>query len=231
MKFSAPELKVDTQGYARCFESHKPLPIGEYLIYGGSCSIPMVANADIYVGFDGSMKLTSKQYPWNEGEEILYRIPDMGVPPDPEDFKRFIDWLAVQLTALKLVHIGCIGGHGRTGTVLAALVKHMTGEVDAITYVRNNYCVKAVESATQVKFLNKYFGIKEVKGCKEYTGSHGSQDWYKAKGYPTASNPMANKKVEPSKAPPTGMFTGFATQSPMCIWGSEVMFDKTENVI
>lgn len=216
-----------TKTYPRCFETHPALPIGPYFIYGGSCSSPMVSNADIYIGFDTSMSMTTKRFPWNEGEEVLYRIPDMGVPANAEDFKKFIAWLALQLIALKLVHIGCIGGHGRTGTVLAALVTHMTGELDSISYVRKHYCEKAVESATQVRFLNMHFGIKEVSGCKEYAGGHGSKDWYASKGYPTASNPM-NKPKTPATptALPKGVYKAQFTKNPMCIWGDSIKFDK-----
>jgi len=220
------QKRAGTTGYARCFESHKPLPIGEYLIYGGSCSSPMVSNADIYIGFDRSMRETASRFPWNEQkvEEILFYIPDMGVPADPEEFKKMIAWIAVQLTALKLVHIGCIGGHGRTGTVLAALVTHMTGELDSITYVRKHYCEKAVESHTQVKFLNTHYGIKEISGAKEYTGGHGSKDWYAAKGYPTASNPSPLDKVP--QAIPKGKLTAYATKNPLNIWGESITFVK-----
>lgn len=221
------QTRTGSPVHARCFESHKPLPIGDYLIYGGSCSRPMVSNADIYVGFDNSMTMTDRRFPWTEGEEFLYYIPDMGVPSSAEDFKKFIAWLALQLIALKLVHIGCIGGHGRTGTVLAALVTHMTGNVDSISYVRKHYCEKAVESASQVRFLNTHFGITEVAGHKEYSGSHGSKDWYAAKGYPTASNPMTKPKPpEASKAPPKGSYRAQFTKNPICIWGDSIKFVK-----
>lgn len=44
----------------------------------------------------------------------------------------------------------------------------MMGEEDAITYVRKNYCQKAVESKSQVEFLHKHYGIKKVGGSKEF---------------------------------------------------------------
>jgi len=44
---------------------------------------------------------------------------------------------------------------------------------DAIAYVRANYCVKAVESSEQVKFLVKHFGITSVAGAKEHSGGKG----------------------------------------------------------
>lgn len=151
--------------HPRCYETHPPLQIGDYTVYGGSCSNPMVIDADVYIGLD-HITAKSKYSPWNPGGHIHYPIVDMSVPQDPEDFKKLIDWLAVQLTALKKVHIGCIGGHGRTGLVLAALVTVMTGDKDSILYVRKNYCEKAVESASQVAFLAKYFDIKATVASK-----------------------------------------------------------------
>lgn len=161
----------------RCYESHKPLTLGKGLVYGGSCSYPMIKTCDVYVGLDGWMKFQKPRYPWHKTSsmgpiEIPFTITDMQAPSDPEEFKNMIAWLAEQLAAGKSVHVGCMGGHGRTGTVLAALVKVVTGEVDAITWVRTHYCKKAVESKAQVNFLHKYFGITKVPGSKGNSG-HG----------------------------------------------------------
>jgi hypothetical protein len=151
-----------------CYENHKPLMIGGKPVYGGSCGHPMLTNADIYVGLDSSMK-RSHHYPWNDPSDVLsiyFPLRDGAAPDDPVEFDKMIKWLAMQLAANKLIHIGCIGGHGRTGTVLAALVKEVDGIEDAITYVRENYCKKAVESSTQVAFLHKQYGIKVVPGSR-----------------------------------------------------------------
>lgn len=153
----------------RCYESHQPLSLGSGLVvYGGSCGSPIVKDADVYVGLDLSMKKSEKAFPWVEGESFLYYIQDMHAPRDVESFTKLIDWLAMQLIAKKKVHIGCIGGHGRTGTVLSALVSVIMGEKNAIEYVRKNYCHKAVESHEQVEFLIKHFGVEKVLGAKEY---------------------------------------------------------------
>ena len=150
--------------YRRCYESHPPLPIGSgnttYRIYGGSCSSPVVHDADVYVGLDDfSMRVSTMRYPWSKGVEFCFPIQDQKVPTSVEDFKHLISWLSEQLIANKKVHVGCVGGHGRTGLVFAALVTYMTDDLDSINYVRNNYCKKAVESQIQVDFLRDYFGI------------------------------------------------------------------------
>jgi hypothetical protein len=102
-------------------------------------------------------------------EEVYCAIPDMGIPKNIPRFKKMVTWLCNQLQEGKKVHIGCIGGHGRTGLLLAAIVSQLSGEKDAIAYVRKNYCGRAVESSEQVKFLGEHYGITPVKGTKEYT--------------------------------------------------------------
>ena len=52
------------------------------------------------------------------------------------------------------VEVGCLGGHGRTGTalaVLAVLGGHPPDE--AVAWVRANYCPEAVETAEQEAFV------------------------------------------------------------------------------
>lgn len=160
---------------ASCYHSHPPLKItlsasGEQVsVYGGNARAPIVKDADIYVDLAGSSQ-PKRNYPWNPPEtgpvEIVFPVYDMEPPSNPAEFKKMVYWLGEQVIAGKKLHVGCLGGHGRTGTLLAALVKVLSGEEDAITYVRENYCQKAVESDSQVKFLNKYFDIKAVDGYK-----------------------------------------------------------------
>lgn len=197
----------DHKAWAPCYETHPPLKIGEYTIYGGSCSKPVVKDADLYVGFDTSMTSTDLCYPWTSGYEFLYYIQDMHAPKNPESFKKLIMYLEEQLKAGTKIHIGCIGGHGRTGTVLAALVKHMTGVDDAITYVRDNYCKKAVETSEQIEFLHKHFGITKVAGTKDY--SHGG-GFGKGGGYDASYYGGAGSMSVPH-------MSGHAS----CIWGSK----------
>jgi len=153
--------------------------IGEFKVYGGSCMYPVVKDADVYVGLDHSMAESSKVYPWESGHSFQYKIHDMRAPSNPSTFNQLVQWLAVQVRLGHKVHIGCIGGHGRTGTVLTALVYVMTGNTKAIEYVRENYCEKAVESTEQIKFLMTHFGQEEAKPTKEdmfshYRGAHHS---------------------------------------------------------
>ena len=156
-----------------CYDTHPPLAIGDtgLVVYGGSCSHPVVKDADVYIGFDWSMTFTDRHYPWTPGHEILYKISDMRAPEEAKHFTKLVSWTAEQLHAGGKVHCGCIGGHGRTGLFLSALVKHMTGIEDAIGYVRKGYCSKAVESSEQIAFLGKHFGILPAKETKPHVGA------------------------------------------------------------
>lgn len=177
----------------RCFETHPALKVGDYEVFGGSCIDPIVKDANIYIGFDSGMRMTTASFPWNrKREEVLFYIADGTAPSNAEEFKRMIVWVAEQIIAGKKVHAGCIGGHGRTGTFLAALVTHMTGIEDSIAYVRSNYCKKAVESTTQVDFLNKHYGIKKIAASKAHlydTGSSTKQSWGLPSGVKTPIPP------------------------------------------
>jgi hypothetical protein len=156
----------------KCYESHPQLQLGGGIFIGGSCGHPVRDDADVYIGLESGMRHQSAKYPWAAADSgpvgVSFLINDMGAPKDVPNFLAMIRWLAEQLAAGKTVHVGCVGGHGRTGLVLSALVKYVTGNADAITWVRANYCNRAVESASQVEFLHQHFGIVKVEGTKSY---------------------------------------------------------------
>jgi len=167
-------VSTSTGKWKKCSDTHKPVAINckdkTYYVQGGSCTNPgganHIKNADIIVGLDRGMKTTEQQFPWTDGEQFLYYIQDMGVPKDIKSFKTLLIYLTGMITDGKKVFIGCIGGHGRTGLVLAALITHMTGDKDSTEYLRDTYCKKAVESGAQIKWLKKHFGINPVAPSK-----------------------------------------------------------------
>ena len=83
--------------------------------------------------------------------------PDFGLPPD-------VDGLRIALVALldrartgEAVEIGCLGGHGRTGTALACLaVLTGTPAAGAVDWVRASYCERAVETDAQCAFVETF---------------------------------------------------------------------------
>jgi len=163
--------------WKRCWEdNHKPIKILKGEVFGGACAHPQ-DGYDIYIGLDYGMKLSREQYPWNEIDkdapvEVLFRITDMCAPKDVKNFKKMITWMVEQLKDGKKIQVGCIGGHGRTGLVLSALVME-AGLVKkhAIQWVRKHHCKDAVESESQVKFLMKHYGVSEADATKAYVSA------------------------------------------------------------
>lgn len=178
-------------GVKRCYHTHPAmkLPGTDLVIYGGNCANPTVTDADIYVGLCFTMKPTARAWPWKKGVEFLFEITDMRAPSNAEEFKKLIAYLKKELDAGKKVHVGCIGGHGRTGTLFAALVAAY-GEPDAITYVRKNYCDRAVESNEQIKFLGDHFGVTPALGSKSHAPTKSK---YSGSGYTPPVNPSMSK--------------------------------------
>lgn len=168
-------------GYKACYNSHPILALGGGKFIGGSCISP-AHDADVFIGLDSGMRVQAYK-PWEKTvEQVLFPVTDMCAPSDSKEFKKLVEYVCNQLQQGKTVHAGCIGGHGRTGTLLAALYSVITGEKDAITKIRSIYCKKAVESSTQVDFLIKHFGITKVAGAKEGRDTFG----YSGGGYSTS---------------------------------------------
>jgi protein-tyrosine phosphatase len=80
--------------------------------------------------------------------------PDFGVPADPALVLVALRSVLDRARAGEQVEVGCVGGHGRTGTALACLAV-LAGHpaTDAVAWVRASYCQKAVETAAQEAFI------------------------------------------------------------------------------
>jgi len=80
--------------------------------------------------------------------------PDFGVPDDAAATLDALRALLARARAGERVEVGCLGGHGRTGTALAGLaVLTGTPPADAVAWVRANYCEHAVETPDQEAFV------------------------------------------------------------------------------
>lgn len=168
--FEKPESASHKGTYHKCAHHHPSLVIeGVGAIQGGSCYTPQ-GEYDVEILLCSGAKLPTTMLPWDKTQFVRLSITDRHAPSNFEQFDKLIDWTIDQMKEGRKVHVGCIGGHGRTGTFLAALVYKATGEEDAITWVRQHYCKKAVESLAQVNFLNKHYGIKKVTGSDKDHG-------------------------------------------------------------
>ena len=75
---------------------------------------------------------------------------DFGVPREPEAAARQITSAFARAQSGERVEVGCVGGLGRTGTVLACMaVLAGTPPSEAVSWVRSNYDVRAVETKEQ----------------------------------------------------------------------------------
>ena len=80
--------------------------------------------------------------------------PDFGIPDDPVRLEVALRDLLERARNGQRVELGCLGGHGRTGTTLAWLAVLSGHEAtDAVAWVRANYCSKAVETEEQAAFV------------------------------------------------------------------------------
>jgi len=86
--------------------------------------------------------------PYWRAEHISW--PDFGIPFDDEIALEQIIVAVEKFQAGEDVEVGCIGGHGRTGTILGAM-RVILGEdaATAIKKVRSEYCSHAIETAEQ----------------------------------------------------------------------------------
>jgi protein-tyrosine phosphatase len=87
------------------------------------------------------------QPPWSHDH---LEWPDFGVPDDPAQVLTMLRSVLERARRGQVVEIGCLGGHGRTGTALASLAV-LAGHPasDAVAWVRAAYCPDAVETAAQ----------------------------------------------------------------------------------
>lgn len=91
------------------------------------------------------------QPPWNHG---YIDWPDFGVPVNTDAAIGALSTVLRRARSGERVEVGCIGGHGRTGTALACLAV-LSGYParDAVAWVRSSYCAKAVETPEQEAFV------------------------------------------------------------------------------
>jgi hypothetical protein len=89
----------------------------------------------------------------------LIEWPDFGLPVDAASAARKIESAFLRARQGELVEIGCLGGSGRTGTVLACMaVLAGVPPAEAVAWVRDNYRTEAVETADQEEWVRWFAG-------------------------------------------------------------------------
>lgn len=88
---------------------------------------------------------------------VLFPWEDWGVPANHQLFRRALRWLLKEASRGKKIEIGCMGGHGRTGTALACLLMVQgLGHSRAVSKVWSRYCEEAIESRNQLDFIRSF---------------------------------------------------------------------------
>lgn len=109
--------------------------------------------------------------------------PDYGVPTDLQMAVTQISDVIERIRKGQKVEVGCIGGHGRTGTILAVMNVLIGAKPDeAIEHVKTKYCHHAIESEVQEWYVDWVYAVingkpvpeKPVVKPKVYTSSVGS---------------------------------------------------------
>lgn len=95
-----------------------------------------------------------EQYAQHNLQLLHSPIPDYGLPT-PEQMKTIIVWVHKKIKAKENVLIHCVGGLGRSGTVMAVYAKAYLGKTgqEAIEYVRSIRGAGAVETKDQENFV------------------------------------------------------------------------------
>jgi hypothetical protein len=91
-------------------------------------------------------------------EADLVAWPDFGLPDEPEVAAQQISDAFDRAKRDELVEVGCLGGSGRTGTVLACMaILAGVAPGEAVGWVRSAYRPEAVETAEQEAWV-EWFG-------------------------------------------------------------------------
>lgn len=102
------------------------------------------------------MYLQGRMPPPVAWESRWLRWPDFWLPADHAAAARAI-YEAWARAEVERVEVACTGGKGRTGTVLACLaVLDGVPNREAVAYVRQHYCARAVETPWQRRFVTRF---------------------------------------------------------------------------
>jgi hypothetical protein len=90
-------------------------------------------------------------------EHTVLDWPDVGLPAQPAAARGAIIAAFDGARSGARVEVGCLGGSGRTGTVLGCMaVLAGVPAGDAVNWVRRNYRTGAVETAEQCRFVEEF---------------------------------------------------------------------------
>jgi hypothetical protein len=88
---------------------------------------------------------------------VMLEWPDFGVPSDWDAADAAITQAFLRARSGQRVEVACVGGHGRTGTVLACMaVLAGVPPSEAVEWVRSTYCRRAVQEPAQQYWIERW---------------------------------------------------------------------------
>ena len=173
------------QQYSYGEQAKKVFGKGKLEVWGGAITNWADANPDVVIDLTGKLLPSEVSVLSLHGFEeepswaklarsprlISIGWPDMGVPPLPKKFwEELAAWLKKEGG---VVYVGCTGGRGRTGSALAILGGLIKGWKRPIKAIRERYSQDAVETESQVRYVQMVTGTSErVEGS--YTFRYGT---------------------------------------------------------
>ena len=89
-------------------------------------------------------------------EIVRHPIPDFGRPANGDALAALVEDLLDRLRRGETIYLHCRAGIGRTGTVLACLLKRAGAVDDPVTLVRAIYDPRALETEEQQRFARAF---------------------------------------------------------------------------
>lgn len=143
-------------------------------------------------------------------EQVVIDWPDFSIPPEEIPMVDIVQWMLDQLTAGKRLETACMGGHGRTGTMLALLLcAQGMPPGSAMARVRKHHCTKGIENAKQAEYVAEFY--------KQF---HGNEDWKQVKSQrklykqQVGSGHKDKNYGTSSKSKTSGSSSGYVTPPP-----------------
>ncbi len=172
--FPRGETKISPQHnhyYGGCGHWREPVRVGRFVVTCSALTFnhalaPPVPGFGVYLAAgwrdilgkcwtNGSyLKRLAQERPY---PALVREWPDAGVVPT-RDLTQLVEICLSKMRKGLVVDIGCLAGHGRTGTLLACLiarVEHLPAE-RAIDEVHHRYCRHAIETKTQQDAVADY---------------------------------------------------------------------------
>lgn len=171
-----------------------------------------------YSGWQGSLfpfVSAGLDVPWapaRDTQAVILPWPDYGVPDNTDYMPDMIRWMLDLLGSGKSMEVACMGGHGRTGTLLAMLlVAQGLTPGEAIREARARHCKSAVESAKQCDYIAQF-----------YEDFHGNSEWRKVK----AQRKLFNRQKSSGKSGGSSKWSSGSSKGKTGFQGSDSTSNK-----